>query len=139
MNGGAAAAAGSVIWLDAIAARLLLGADDSHVYFLGHPIAWTCWLRSHLGVPCPTCGLSRGLVLSLEGRWAEAWRLFPAAPPALAGALVLACALFVLAALQALGRGASVSAGGRLRTAALLWAAGTIAVWMGGWLITVML
>ena len=132
MTGGAAAAAGAVIWTDAIVARLMLRADDTSVYFLGRPILWTCWMRTHLGVPCPTCGLTRGLVLTLHGRWAEAWQLFPAAPAALLGALLLASALLALAAAQA--SGLRLAAAGQIRKGALVWATGTVLLWIGGWL-----
>ncbi len=138
MNGGAAAVAGAAIWMDAAAARLMLRADETSVYFLGHPIAWTCWMRTHLGVPCPTCGLTRGLVLSLHGRWGEAWRFFPAAPVALVGALALASALLALAVCQA-SESRMAQAGGRIRKAALVWAAATAVLWIGGWVLRVML
>ncbi len=139
MTGSAAGAAGALIWADALAARFALRADDTYVYFLGRPVGITCWMRTHLGIPCPTCGLSRGLVLSLHGKWGAAWHLFPAAPLALAGALLLASALLAVAALQASGSPFAVTLGRPVRKAGLLWAAVTVLVWIGGWLTQVML
>jgi hypothetical protein len=138
MTGGAAAAAGAVIWADALAARLLLRADDSYVYFLGRPVAVTCWLRNHLGIPCPTCGLSRGLVLSLHARWSEAWRIFPVAPVALAGALLLASALLAVACLQAWGSPAASLVARQARKWGLVWIAGATLLWIGAWLMQVL-
>src|SRR2546430_2601175 len=86
----AAGAAGLVIWLDAVIAALVLRADESRVYVLGHPIAWVCALRSQYHLPCPTCGLTRSLVLSLHGELGRAWNIAPAGPVALFGLLAFA-------------------------------------------------
>src|SRR5689334_7316775 len=83
----AAGITGLAIWLDAVIAGLLLRADESRVYVLGHPIGWVCAWRSQFHLPCPTCGLTRSLVLSLHGQLGLAWHLAPAGPVALFGLL----------------------------------------------------
>src|SRR5580658_2275165 len=91
---------GSVILADALAARCLLRADEEHVFVLGQPIAWVCALRAHFGLPCPTCGLTRSVVMSLHGEFARAWRMAPAGPVVVVGMIAFAFALLALAWLQ---------------------------------------
>src|ERR1700678_1261657 len=88
-----ALAIGSVIMADALAARWLLRADEEHVFVLGRPIAWVCALRSRFGLPCPTCGLTRSLVMSLHGEITRAWRMAPVGPVAVVGLGALAIAM----------------------------------------------
>ena len=93
----AAAATALLIAIDAAMGRLLLTADPARVYVLGHPINWVCSFRSRLGYPCPGCGLTRSIVLTLHGDLATAWSLAPTGPIALFGALALAAGLLVFA------------------------------------------
>jgi hypothetical protein len=125
----AAAVVGALIWLDAAALRLLFRADADAVYLLGRKIAWVCSMRSRFGLPCPTCGLTRGVVLSLQGDWGRAWQVAPGGPVAVAGLLALATALLAVAMV---GRKGWYSP---LRRAALMYGAGAVAVWIGGWVV----
>ena len=132
--GAAAGVAGAAMIAQAAAARLILRADDAYVYVLGRPIRWACALKSRTGLPCPTCGMTRSLVLSLHGEWARAWRLMPAGPVALAGLLALGAALLALAVVQRRGgRKAQARAQGYIRRGALVYAAAAAVVWMAGW------
>src|SRR5580693_10240734 len=88
---------GCVTLADALAGRWLLRADEQHVFVLGRPIAWVCTLRSRYGLPCPTCGLTRSVVMSLHGEFARAWRMAPVGPVAVLGMLVFAVTMLVLA------------------------------------------
>jgi uncharacterized protein DUF2752 len=132
--GFAAAATGLAIVLEALIARLLLRADEARVYVLGHPVGWVCGLRSRLGLPCPTCGMTRSLVLSLHGEISRAWHMVPGGPVILFGLLGFAAALLVLGRMQWQGakRGAA-GAGTWLRHSALIYAAVAMLVWIGGW------
>ncbi len=132
-RGAPAAVAGAVIWADALLARVLLRADDATVYFLGHPIAVVCWLRSRLGLPCPTCGVTRSVVLTLHGEFGTAWRLAPVGPVAVAGALALATALLALGLGWRHSAGATERAGLHVRRLALVYSAITLLVWIAGW------
>src|SRR5580704_15703043 len=91
---------GCVILADALAARFSLRADQEHVFVLGRPIEWVCALRSRLGLPCPTCGLTRSVVMSLHGEFGAAWRMAPVGPVALFGMIAFALAMLVLALSQ---------------------------------------
>lgn len=64
------------------AAGLLVGGA-----FLGWPL-WVCPFHALTGVPCPGCGLSRAVILLLQGDWGGALRVHAFAPLLLA-ALVL--------------------------------------------------
>ncbi len=126
--------AGGVILADAVAARWLLRADEEHVFVLGRPIAWVCALRARFGLPCPTCGITRSVVMSLHGEFARAWRIAPVGPAAVIGAIAFAFAMLALAWAQWSGRSAEEAlAGVWLRKAALIYAAGVVAIWLGGW------
>ena len=93
----APAATGLAIALHAAVAWLVLRADEARVYVLGRPIGWVCGLRSRLGLPCPTCGMTRSVVLSLHGEVGRAWHVAPAGPVALFGLLALAGAVLAVA------------------------------------------
>src|SRR5579871_1463957 len=78
--------------------RFLLTADANLVYILGRPIHMVCAAKQQFGIPCPTCGFTRGFVLTLHGDWLMAWRLSPSGPLfaiATAGA-ALVCFLFAI-------------------------------------------
>src|SRR5580658_9385089 len=125
---------GSVILADALAARCLLRADEEHVFVLGQPIAWVCALRSHFGLPCPTCGLTRSVVMSLHGEFAAAWRMAPVGPVALFGMIAFALAMLVLALSQWTGAFQwEAQARAWIRQVTPIYAAATLAIWLGGW------
>ena len=133
----APAATGLAIALHAAVAWLVLRADEARVYVLGRPIGWVCGLRSRLGLPCPTCGMTRSVVLSLHGEVGRAWHVAPGGPVALFGLLALAGALLALGCSQLLGtRKLEVKAMSWIRHGALVYAGATVMVWLGGWLVS---
>jgi hypothetical protein len=141
---------GCVTLADALAARWLLRADEEHVFVLGRPIEWVCALRSRFGLPCPTCGLTRSVVMSLHGEWARAWRMAPVGPVAVIGLVAFAIAMLALAWLQwapqsvpqSVPHGADAlkkrEAVARvcIRKGAAIYAVGAIVVWLGGWAVS---
>ena len=76
---------GVVILLHFLAGGLLLTADEDLVYFLGSPLPETCALRTAFGVPCPTCGMTRGVVFAMHGRLLESYQVNRSAPIFAAG------------------------------------------------------
>lgn len=49
---------------------------------------WRCPFHWSTGLPCPGCGMTRGIVSLIGGRWHEAWAHHPFAIVFLAGWLV---------------------------------------------------
>ena len=99
-TGFAATLLGAVLLLELAAMRVIFTADNNFAYFVGHRIQVVCAARQHFGVPCPTCGLTRGIVLSLHGHIGEAWRLSPAGPLAVLGMLGMGFTLLAFGRLE---------------------------------------
>jgi hypothetical protein len=116
---------GVIILWDALVARLVLTADEARVYVFGHAIPWECALR-RAGVPCPTCGMTRSVVMALHGDFGPAWQMAPGGPVLLAGALLAAVVLLIEA-----GRRTALPRW--VRTAGMVYAGAAMAVWLGGW------
>jgi hypothetical protein len=114
-----------MVLVDALAARLILTADAARVYVLGRPIEWECAMR-RVGLPCPTCGMTRSIVMALHGDVAQAWKMAPGGPVLLAGSLLAAIILLISAL-----RGAPLPRW--VRTGGALYAAAAVAIWLGGW------
>lgn len=133
-RGLAAAAVGTAVLLQCAATAWLLQADGEEVYLLGHPIGWVCALRSRYGLPCPTCGMTRSIVLTLHGEIGRAWRLAPAGPVAVFGLLLFAAAMLVLARVQRSGRKPwEDQAKGWIQSGALTYGGAALLVWVAGW------
>ena len=130
-----AGATAVVILINGGAARLLLDADEFRVYVAGRPIEWVCAVRRHFGVPCPTCGFTRSVVLALHGHALRAWRVAPGGAAAVAGGLLFVLGLLVLAGLRIARSSAAEVFRARLSRGALVCAAIVLAVWIGGWAI----
>lgn len=136
---------GCVTLADALAARCLLRADEEHVFVLGRPIEWVCALRSRFGLPCPTCGITRSVVMSLHGEFSRAWQMAPAGPVAVVGLVAFAIAMLALAWLQRSPQRVPPEvdalrweAAARLwiRKGAAIYAVGAVLVWLGGWAVS---
>lgn len=95
--GAAAFALAALILVQLAAARVLLSARADQVSFAGNPIGGVCFLRQYAGVPCPTCGMTRSVVLALDGDLATALKINPAGPVWLLAALVLSAGLLLVA------------------------------------------
>ncbi len=70
--------------------------------FAGYRFPTICWFRLATGMPCPSCGLTRAVVLLLHGRWAESLAAHPFGVPVLA--LILLAIPPRVAAVLAAGR-----------------------------------
>ncbi len=86
-----------MLLLELAVTAVLFTADDDFVYFLGRRINVVCAARQRFGVPCPTCGFTRGFVLTVHGCVREAWRLSPTGPLAAIGILGMGVALLSFA------------------------------------------
>jgi hypothetical protein len=128
---------GCVTLADGLAARWLVRADEEHVFVLGRPIEWVCALRSRFGLPCPTCGLTRSVAMSLHGEFARAWQMAPVGPVAVIGLVAFAIAMLALAWLQwADARKWEAGARVWIRRGVAIYAVGAAMVWLGGWAVS---
>lgn len=94
--GTAAGAAGLMLGAGLLLVRAVASADLDSVTVGGHAFHWGCWFRQSFGVPCPACGLTRSVLLTLHGQLQMAWQLNPAGPLLTLGLCVLACALVLV-------------------------------------------
>jgi hypothetical protein len=125
---------GCVTLADLAVGRTLLRADETRVYLAGRALDVQCAFRSATGLPCPTCGVTRSVVMSLHGEFARAWSMAPAGPVAVLGLLAFAPAMLALAFIQWAGA-EDRTAGVRLwiRRGALAYGTAATIVWLGGW------
>jgi hypothetical protein len=138
-SGFAAAAVGTLLLFELVAAWLLFRADDDLVYVLGNPVHYVCAAKQRFGVPCPTCGLTRGFVLTIHGEIGRAWRLSPTGPLAAIGMLGAGIALLALAGIQLERSGnAIVRVEGWLRAGAVFYAVAAVTIWATSWLSTIL-
>lgn len=91
--GAAALVVGALLLLELAAAAMLMTADATGVWFASTRYDAACFLRERLGVPCPTCGMTRSVVLTLHGQLRAAMGLNPAGPVWVAAAAGVAAAL----------------------------------------------
>jgi hypothetical protein len=127
---------GAAVFLQAALGRILFSADAARVYFLGHRVLLECGLRARYGLPCPTCGMTRSVVMALHGDWAAAWGMAPGGVAAVAGILLFGCAAWALAVSQ-WSRNSGWEAwlvSGIRRWAPLYGVAATL-VWLAGWVV----
>lgn len=130
-----AMAIGLALIANAILVNLLFRADTAQVWILGRPIVWACGMRQVFGIPCPTCGLTRSVVLSLHGELATAWSVAPAGILIAAGLVGFGVALLSLALVYRLSAsGICESLRNWLTKAAWIYGGLLIFAGIGGWI-----
>lgn len=114
-------------------ARVAMSADSAHVWLLGRLFGSACAFRTHFGIPCPNCGMSRSVILTMHGDVGEAVMLNPAGPLLVGGVVAAA----ILLGFTAFRRGKAPAR--RWMLPALLGYSGLyVSVLIGHWLITVL-
>ena len=133
--GFAATVLGAMMLLELLVINLAFTADSDFVYFLGQRINIACAARQRFGVPCPTCGLTRGFVLTVHGTVREAWRLSQTGPLAVGGILGMGIALLIFASLERRRTPAQLAGIKRwVQTSALAYAGMATLVWVCSWI-----
>ena len=107
--------------------RVAFRSDGQRVLLFGIPFGTDCAFRARFGFPCPGCGLTRSITLSLYGHWGQAVSLNPAGLLAVVGLGVFAAGLLW----YAIGRSAEVRKW--LRTGSLWYIGIGSAVWLSWW------
>jgi len=129
---------GAALLASLAALRAAATTTPGAVLFAGHELRWACPFKLWLGADCPGCGMTRGVVLALGGRWEEALALNPGGPLLVLGALLFGAALLLLPPLSlsrdaswfgaALGRLGNTAAGYACLTAAVVLVRWTLAL-----------
>ncbi|HEV2761912.1 MAG TPA: DUF2752 domain-containing protein [Pyrinomonadaceae bacterium] len=132
--GAPAGVTGALVALQLLLWRTLTEATATSVSFAGRELDVACSFRQRFGVPCPNCGMTRSVLLSLHGDVAQAFAVNPAGPVLVFGAVLFAAAMFALMILQQRGervRPARVRRG--VRVGAVAWGVTFFAVLLTHW------
>jgi hypothetical protein len=86
---------GAALVASLVVVRSLASATESTVFWMGRELHWECSFRRQFGIPCPTCGMTRSVLLTLHGSWRSALEVNPGGLLLVLGVLMLAAALFV--------------------------------------------
>jgi hypothetical protein len=73
-------------------AWLVCDATPESVHMLGWHVDLGCGMRQAFGIPCPGCGMTRSVLLTLHGDVGAALAVNPVGPVFVAGLLLLASA-----------------------------------------------
>ncbi len=68
-------------------------ATPNSVSIAGHEINLGCGMRELFGIPCPGCGMTRSVLMTLHGHVGQAVGVNPVGPVFLLGVLLLAVVL----------------------------------------------
>jgi hypothetical protein len=74
--------------------RSLASATENTVFWMGSELHWECSFRQQFGIPCPACGMTRSVLLTLHGFWRSALEVNPGGPLLVLGVLLLGATLF---------------------------------------------
>jgi hypothetical protein len=94
--GSAPGLVGALLLVQLAFVRALASATPERAYLFGRELHWDCWFKQHFGFPCPTCGMTRSVLLTLHGQFNEAARLNPAGLLLVFGVVLLGLALIFL-------------------------------------------
>ncbi|HEV2801652.1 MAG TPA: DUF2752 domain-containing protein [Pyrinomonadaceae bacterium] len=88
---------GACVLLQLVLLRALASVKEGRVYVGGRELHWSCWFKRWLGFPCPTCGMTRSVLLTLQGQLSAAWQLNPAGLFLVCGLALFGLALVFIA------------------------------------------
>ena len=126
---------GAALLLLLAVVRAVASATPERVYLFGHVFHWECLFKQLFAVPCPTCGLTRSVLLSLHGQFRDAAQVNPAGLLLVLGFVLFSLALIFLMFYRQ--RHTSLAAGAmhrRLRLGASLYGNLLLAVLFAHWL-----
>jgi hypothetical protein len=76
-----------------VATRFAFAATTDYVFLFGFRLDLPCLVKQAFGVPCPACGMTRSVVMTLHGDLGRALALNPGGPLLVAGLALLVVAL----------------------------------------------
>lgn len=127
----AAVAVAMLLLLQVIALRLIATADVDGVSFAGRQVNSSCIFQQSFGVPCPTCGITRSVIMAAHGDYYAAWQMNPAGLLAVAGAMMFSGAMLWVTFTRRLQLSVTTQ---RIKFWTLLYAGGLVAVLLLHWL-----
>jgi hypothetical protein len=104
--------AGAAVFALLFVLRAVGTATTTSVTLAGRELHWGCAFRDAFGVPCPTCGMTRSVLLTLHGQLSDALTLNPGGPLLVAGGLLLGVALVALTSYRLASRASSGAVAG---------------------------
>lgn len=125
---------GLILLAELALTRFAFSADSNLVYILGHAINIVCPAKRQFGIPCPTCGFTRGFVLSVHGHIFEGWQLSPSGPLFAIAVAAAALLCFVFALLQSQNTAGTIRSFRKyVQMATLIYSASGIVIWLATW------
>lgn len=91
---------GALLLAQLLLVRSLATADAARVFVMGRELRWGCLFQRAFGLPCPACGMTRGVLLTLDGHVIDALSVNPAAPVLTLGVILFAVAMIFVAVYQ---------------------------------------
>lgn len=91
---------GSTCLLSLAVVNLITSASTERVLFFGRQTHIGCWFKDRFHSPCPICGLTRSIVLTLHGSLQEAFNMHIAGPLALVAIVVFGSLMLCISVLK---------------------------------------
>lgn len=82
-------------------------ASTNEVFVAGRELHWDCLFKQRFGFPCPTCGVTRSVLLALHGNFRQAFEINPAGTLFVIGMVLFSGAMFLLMLYQRLDKSSS--------------------------------
>ncbi len=76
--------------------NLVTSATISRVWVFGYETHIGCWFKEKFHTPCPLCGMTRSVILTLHGNFGEAFQMHIGGPPAILGIAVFGMTMLYL-------------------------------------------
>lgn len=86
-------AVGAVFLSPLFALYFLTAATAKNVWLFGEQIHIGCWFRDYFGVPCPVCGMTRSVILTVHGELATAFQMHIGGPLLILGVIFFGSAM----------------------------------------------
>ena len=134
-TGSAPGLVGALVLLQLCVLRAVASAATGRTFLFGRELHWDCWFKQRTGFPCPTCGMTRSVLLTLHGQPGAAMQLNPAGLLLVCGLILFSLSMLFLMLYRQ--RRTSLDAGllhRRLRLASSAYGALFIAVLILHWL-----
>jgi hypothetical protein len=94
--GSAPGLSGALLLVQLVIVRAFASATTERAYLFGRELHWDCWFKQSFNFPCPTCGMTRSFLLTLQGQFREAASLNPAGLLLVCGLVLFSLALLFL-------------------------------------------